>query len=143
MRKFNRRRPNERTQRSRYHSRYEKLRNGEDFLFRFAKELDISLEKEVDPAIETVVCDNGEIQIDYQYSQMYDIVLCKKATPGYTVKCLRSYDGSSTNICEIKDFHFMPYDKDTLVGAILYDLKKNKMISYISELSDEDDDYYE
>lgn len=143
MRNFNRRIPSERTQHTRYHSRYEKLRNGEDFLFRFAKELDRSLEKEVDPAIETVVCDNGEIQIDCQYSQMYDIVLYKKATPGYTVKCLRSYDGSSKNICEIKDFHFMTYDKDTLVGAIINDLRKNKMISYITELSDEDDDYHE
>lgn len=139
MRNFNRRKPNEMTQRTRYHSRYEKLRNGEDFLFRFAKELDRSLEKEVDPEIETIVCDNGEIQIDYHYSQMYDIMLCKKATPGYTVKCLRSYDGSSTNICEIKNFHFMTDDKNTLVGAILNDLKKNKMISYISELSDEDE----
>ena len=143
MRNFTHRKHNERTQRTPYHSRCEKLRNGEDFLFRFAKELDSSLEEEVDPAIETVVCDNGEIQIDCQYSQMYDIVLYKKATPGYTVKCLRSYDGSSKNICEIKDFHFMPYDKDTLVEAILNDLKKNKMISYITELSDEDDDYYE
>lgn len=139
MRNFNRRKFNERTPRTRYHSRYEKLRNGEDFLFRFAKELDSALEEEVHPDIETVVCDNGEIQIDFQYSQMYDIVLCKKLTPGYTVKCLRSYDGSSTNICEIKNFRFMTYDKDTLVGAILYDLKKNKMISYITELSDEDE----
>ena len=115
--------------------RNERLEHGEVYLYGFAADLDRDLEKCADLfgftvgngdtcriGLETVVCDNGEIQIDYNASQMYDIVLYKKETPGYVVKCFRSYDGSSNMILELPNFRFASTDAKAIAKAIISDL---------------------